>query len=194
MTDSENDGEERHSNYLQYLPAFYREDDLTGRFLHIFEDIVKPIEGIVDNLAFYFDPGTAPQSFLPWLAFWVGLVLDERWPEARRRQLIKSVVELYRWRGTKRGLSEYLRIYTGVVPQITEPVTGPKAKLDPGTRLGVSAYLGGGELFTFTVTIAPQDLAEVDIDIVRAIIESQKPAHTTYTLKVLPQSPAEGEK
>jgi phage tail-like protein len=193
MTDSENDGEERYSNYLQYLPAFYREDDFTGRFLNIFEDILKPIVGTVDNLAFYFDPGTAPQSFLPWLASWVGLVMDERWPEARRRQLIKSVVELYRWRGTKRGLSEYLRIYTGVVPQITEPVVRPEAKLDPGTRLGTEVHLGGGEPFIFDITIAAQDLAEVDIDVVRAIIESQKPAHTTYTLKVLPQGPTEGE-
>jgi phage tail-like protein len=194
MADSENDGEERYSNYLQYLPSFYREDDFTGRFLNIFEDILKPIEGIVDNLAFYFDSGTTPSSFLPWLASWVGLVLDDRWPEARRRQLIKSVVELYRWRGTKRGLSEYLGIYTGVVPQITEPVIRPEAKLDSGTRLGDTAYLGGGQAFTFTVTIAVQDLAEVDIDIVRAIIESQKPAHTTYTLKVLAQGLTEGEK
>ena len=194
MTDSENDGEERYSNYLQYLPALYREDDFTGRFLNIFEDILKPIEGIVDNLAFYFDPRTTPQSFLPWLASWVGLVLDERWPEARRRQLIKSVVELYRWRGTKRGLSEYLRIYTGVVPQITEPVIRAKAKLDRSTKLGAKAYLGGGEPFTFNVTIAVEDLTEVDIDIVRAIIEGQKPAHTTYTLKVLAQGSTEGEK
>jgi phage tail-like protein len=194
MTDADNDGEERYSNYLQYLPAFYREDDFAGRFLNIFEDILKPIEGVIDNLAFYFDPGTAPQYFLPWLASWVGLVMDERWPEARRRQLIKSMAELYRWRGTKRGLSEYLRIYTGVVPQITEPVVRPKSKLDAGTKLGAGAYLGGGEAFTFDVTIAAQDIAEVDIDVVRAIIESQKPAHTTYTLKVLAQGPTEGEK
>jgi phage tail-like protein len=194
MTDADNDGEERYSSYLQYLPAFYREDDFTGRFLNIFETILKPIEGVIDNLAFYFDPGTTPQSFLHWLASWVGLVMDERWPEARRRQLIKSVVELYRWRGTKRGLSEYLRIYTGIVPQITETVVRPKAKLGPGTRLGAGAYLGGGEPFTFDVTIAAQDLAEVDTDVVRHIIESQKPAHTSYTLKVLAQGSTEGEK
>ncbi len=195
MTNADNNGEERHSNYLQYLPAFYREDDFAGRFLNIFEDILNPIEGIIHNLAFYFDPGTAPQSILPWLTSWVGLVMDERWPEARRQQLIKSTTELYRWRGTKRGLSEYLKIYTGVVPQITETVIGPEAKLDPDTRLGVNAYLGGsGESFTFNVTIASQDLSEVDIDVIRAIIESQKPAHTTYTLKVLAQGPTEGEK
>ena len=188
------DNEELTSSYLQYLPAVYRRDEFIGRFLHIFEDIIQPIEAAVGNIPYYFDSGVTPEPFLPWLASWLGLVLNERWPVGRRRELIKSAVELYRWRGTKKGLREFLRIYTGVVPQITEPVIGPKAKLDPGTKLGVNAYLGGGESFTFTVTIAAKDLAEVDVDIVRAIIEGQKPAHTTYTLKVLAQSPAEGEK
>lgn len=187
------DNKDSASPYLQYLPAMYRRDEFIGRFLRIFEDIIQPIEGAVDNIPYYFDPGVTPEPLLPWLASWLGLVLNERWPVARRRNLIKSAVELYRWRGTKRGLSEYLRIYTGVVAQITEPVVRPKAKLDSGTKLGAKAYLGGGQPFTFNVTIAAQDLAEVDIDIVRAIIESQKPAHTTYTLKVLAQSAAEGE-
>jgi phage tail-like protein len=176
--------EELTSSYLQYLPAIYRTDDFIGRFLHIFEDILQPLEAMVDNIPYYFDPGMTPGTFLPWLASWLGLVLDERWPTDRHRELITSAVELYRWRGTKKGLREFLRIYTGVVPQITEPVSGPKAKLGPNTKLGLNAYLGGGEPFNFTVTIAMEDLAEVDINIVRAIIEAQKPAHTTYTLNV----------
>ena len=176
--------EELTSSYLQYLPAIYRTDEFIGRFLHIFEDILQPLEATVDNISYYFDPGMTPESFLSWLASWLGLVLDERWTTDRHRELITSAVELYRWRGTRRGLAEFLRIYTGVVPQITEPVSGPKAKLGPNTKLGLNAYLGGGEPFNFTVTIAMEDLAEVDINIVRAIIEAQKPAHTTYTLNV----------
>ena len=96
-----------------------------------------------------------------------------------------SAIELYRWRGTKKGLRDSLRIYTGVVPQITEPISGPKVSLGPDTRLGINAHLGGGEPFSFTVTIAKPDLAEADINIVRAIIEAQKPAYTTYTLNVI---------
>jgi len=183
MTDSENDGEERYSNYLQYLPAFYREDDFTGRFLNIFEDILTPIEGIVDNLAFYFDPGTTPQSFLTWLASWVGLVLDERWPEARRRQLIKSVVELYRWRGTKRGLSEYLRIYTGVVPQVLEHT--PATQLGTNTNSGTTKIrVTEDQAHCFTVILEVPDVSTIDADIVRSIIESEKPAYTTYILQI----------
>lgn len=183
MTGSENYGEERYSNYLQYLPAFYREDDFAGRFLSIFEDILKPIEGIVDNLAFYFDPGTTPQSFLPWLASWVGLVLNERWPEARRRQLIKSVVELYRWRGTKRGLSEYLRIYTGIMPRIIEHA--PATQLETNTNPGTTKMRGPEEqAHCFAVILEVPDVSTIDADVVRSIIESEKPAHTTYILQI----------
>lgn len=183
MTDSENDAEERYSNYLQYLPAFYREDDFTGRFLNIFEDILKPIEGIVDNLAFYFDPRTTPQTFLPWLASWVGLVLDERWPAAKKRELIKSISELYRWRGTKRGLSEYLRIYTGIVPQIIEHT--PATQLETDTNLGTTDTRGTEEqAHCFTVILEVPDVSTIDADIIRSIIESEKPAHTTYILQI----------
>lgn len=183
------DNEELGSSYLQYLPAIYKKDEFIGRFLHIFEDILQPIEATVDNIPYYFDPGVTPEPLLPWMASWLGLVLDARWPVARRRELIKSAVELYRWRGTKRGLREFLRIYTGVVPQITEPVVGPSSRLGPDTRLGINAYLGGGEPFTFTISIEAKDIAEVDPDIVRAIIESQKPAYTTYNMSVIRGEP-----
>ena len=181
MTDSENDGGERYSSYLQYLPALYREDDFTGRFLNIFEDILKPIEGVVDNLSFYLDPGTTPQSFLPWLTSWAGLVLDERWPEARRRQLAKSAVELYRWRGTKRGLSEYLRIYTGVAPQILEHTANLEPNTNPDTT---KARVAEEQVHCFTVILEVPDVSTIDADIVRSIIESEKPAHTTYSLQI----------
>jgi len=187
--------EELGSSYLRYLPAIYKTDEFIGRFLCIFEDILQPLEATVDNIPYYFDSHVVPESFLPWLASWLGLVLDERWPMNKRRKLIGSVIELYRWRGTKKGLSEFLKIYTGVTPQITEPTTSrPKTSLGPDTKLGIDTYLGGGEPFNFTVTITAEDLAKVDINVVRAIIEAQKPAHTTYTMNVIASEAKQSQK
>ena len=93
------------SSYLNYLPGIYRESHFLGRFLLIFESILGPIERTVDNLPYYFDPELTPPECVAWLGSWLGLVLDERWPEERRRGLIGSAVELYQWRGTRRGLS-----------------------------------------------------------------------------------------
>lgn len=173
--------EDRYSSYLQYLPAFYREDDFTGRFLHIFEDILEPLESIVDDLAFYFDADTTPESFLTWLASWVGLVLDEKWPELRRRELVKSIAELYRWRGTKRGLSEYLRIYTGVTPQIIEHTRTAGDESKPTASGGRARR---EQPHCFSVILDVHDASAIDADTVKAIIEAEKPAHTIYILQI----------
>jgi phage tail-like protein len=174
------------SSFMQYLPAFYREDAFTGRFLHIFEDIFRSIDGIADTIPFYFDPATTPQTFLPWIASWLGLVLDERWPEIKRRQLVRSAVELYRWRGTRRGLSEYLKLYTGVTPTITEHGVAEGMRLGAGSKLGTPMQIGGkGGAFCFTVELKLPDKSDVETEIVRSIIEIQKPAHTAYLLNII---------
>lgn len=184
--------------YLQYLPALYDADELMGRFLMLFESFWGPLEQQIDQLADYFDPRTAPADLLPWLASWLDLVLDEHWPEDRRRQLLLAAIRLYRQRGTRRGLSEYLHLFTGEEPEIFEH----RAKnfcLGDGTHLGLGVALGQRNIpHTFTVTLRLPALAGSDEATVRqqekerrrlveSIIEAEKPAHTTYTLRIITQ-------
>ncbi|MFC1892692.1 phage tail protein [Chloroflexota bacterium] len=179
------------SSYLEYLPGLYRDDEFMGQFLLIFESIMKPLERTVSDLALYFDPMVTPESLLNWLAYWVDLALDPTWPIERRRELVKSAAELYRWRGTKRGLAEYLRIYTGSVPEISEYIQG--MRLDQETKLGINTKLGSsGEGHHFTVSLEFDSENEIDINTVRSIIESQKPAHTVYTLQIKDKGSTEG--
>jgi len=168
------------SSYLKFLPAIYSESPFLGSFLMIFESIMAPLEGVVDNLKYYFDPGTTPRELLPWLASWIGLVLDENWPLERRRGLVKSAVDLYQWRGTRYGLSNYLRVYTGTEPRITEDFGG--IPLTGEARLGWDTVLGGGNQYTFTVTLELDDPDSLDESQIRAIIEAEKPAHASYEL------------
>lgn len=173
------------SHYLDYLPAAYRDGDneFMGRFLLIFESIMDPLVNTVDNLALYFDPRLTPESMLPWLASWVDQALDPAWPIERRRELVAKAAELYRWRGTRRGLSEYLRIYTGRKPEIIEYIPG--MILDEKTLLGENTVLGSsGSGHHFTVIIESPENEAIDPRTVKRIIDSQKPAHTQYTLKI----------
>lgn len=171
------------SSYLEGLPALYRDDEFMGQFLLIFESVLKPIENTVDNLALYFDPRLAPESLLLWLASWLDLALDSPIPILRRRELVRSAAELYRWRGTKQGLSEYLRICTGIVPEISEHTPG--MRLAPETRLGIDTQLGSsGAGYHFTVSMKLDSTGEVSANTIKAIIEAQKPAHTVYTLQI----------
>ncbi len=171
------------SSYLEFLPAFYRDNEFMGQFLMIFESILKPIENTVNNIPLYFDPRISPEELLPWLGSWLDLALDATLPLSRRRQLVASAAELYRWRGTKRGLIEYLRICTGVVPAVSEHIAG--MRLTPETRLGVDTQLGSsgtGHHFTVVMKVTGSD--GVSAGMVRAIIDSQKPAHTVYALQI----------
>lgn len=176
-------GARTQSSYLQHLPGLYRDDEFMGQFLLIFESIMEPLENTVADLAQYLDPMVTPESLLEWLAYWVDIALDTTLPLRRRRELVKAAAELYRWRGTRRGLTEHLRIYTGNVPEISEHVEG--MRLDQGTKLGSNTQLGGsGAGDHFTVSLELDSADGIDMDSVRAIIDAQKPAHTVYTLQV----------
>jgi phage tail-like protein len=181
--------------YLQYLPAIYERDDLMGRFLMLFESFWAPIEKQIDGLYHYLDPRITPADHLPWLASWLDLDLDERWPEARIRQLIRWAIALHRSRGTKWGLLKYLEIYTGQQAEIIEQ-RAQNAVIGRGARLGPGIALGQGNrphTFTVTLHLPPIEasrkreqtrLEELRRRTIESIIEIQKPAHTLYTLNL----------
>ena len=171
---------ERTSSYLTYLPALFHEDPFVGRFLLAFERILSGfppdagdplptqpgLEEIVDRLHTYFDPAETPRDFLPWLASWVALSLREDWLEVERRALLSRIVSIYRKRGTKAGLLDFLEIFVGerpVIYEFDEPV----------------------HYFQVEMTVPHPDAFSRIQRIARAIIDQEKPAHTIYTLRIL---------
>ncbi len=159
------------SSYLKYLPDIYSSDDFIGRFLLIFETILSPLERSIDKIHHYFDPHLTPPELLPWLASWLGLVLNEDWPEARRRELILAASELYQWRGTRRGLIEFIKLYTGTIPEIKEPGVGlRKVSPDQAYKIEITIKEAGGK--------------KIDPVLLKMIIEAEKPAHVSYTLNI----------
>ncbi len=161
------------SSYLDLLPGIHQENELSdflGRFLLIFEHILSPIDRTIENIPYYFDPDVAPPDVVAWLGSWLGLVLDARWPEDRRRDLVKAAPELFRWRGTRRGLAHFLRLYTGVEPEIIEPSLREIA--NDRTRA-----------FRFTVRVRTPRDSGLSRQLVQSIVESEKPAFAACNLE-----------
>ncbi|HVK87942.1 MAG TPA: phage tail protein [Kofleriaceae bacterium] len=183
---------------LENLPAIYRRSDAVGRNLvrelcFVFEHMFDSVErNLVDGWRFY-DPHVAPLDFLDWLAKWTAFTMDLDWPEEQKRALIRRSVDLYRIRGTKRGLTLFLTLFSGHEPDISEnewPFKGFRVEgegAEQGARIGIDS-----------VVLPPVDLAHcfvVDMPIafdtvtpemvirVHQIISTEKPAHTQYYLR-----------
>lgn len=185
------------SDLLRRLPAIYAEEapppafrapyedrPFFERYLRGFDDMAEPMRAMLSNLAQRFDPDEASADLLPWLSTWVSLALDENWPQLKRRRLIKEAVELYRWRGTRRGLARYLELYTGLTPEINDkPFTGMRLGRD--ALLGRATTLGDVPPHTFVLTLTVSKPGQVNAQTVHEIIQANKPAHTAYELRIV---------
>ncbi|MEV0746368.1 phage tail protein [Streptomyces sp. NBC_00184] len=166
------------------LPALYADDDLAQRFTAGLDTVLAPILSTLDNLPAYFDPALTPDDFLPWLSSWVGADLDPAWPADLRRAVVTRAVELHRWRGTRRGLAEHLRLCFGV-----------EADIHDGGGAAWSSVSGGqlppaptGELL---VRVRAADGRPVDAARVLAVVRASCPAHLTCRVEILPGTPHE---
>src|SRR5262249_28604988 len=86
------------------LPAIYRQSDLGMEFVGALETVLDPIVATLDALHQHFDPDLAPTDLLELMAGWLGIELDEAWPESRQRGLVRLAAELARRRGARAGL------------------------------------------------------------------------------------------
>jgi phage tail-like protein len=139
----------------------------------------------------HFDPGVragraelapeqrAPAEFLEWLAGWVGVALRSHMTENQRREMVARAVALYRKRGTREGLEQLLAVQSGLKATITD-AGSPR-------RDGAPDLSDKGPHY-FHVEVSMSDLGgPIDVvkplrEILTAILDAEKPAHTTYDL------------
>ena len=199
---------------LRRLPrAFSREPratDFLRRFLAPLDGALGDLDARASQRRALLDPASAPAEALPWLAGFLGLVLDERWPVAARRQLIAEAAWLFRFRGTLPGLGRFLELCLGVGVLIVEhwrlrglggglvgEAGPPTSRAIVGGGFRVGGALGdleemavGGtpaedafatHAHRFTV-IVPRALSEEERAMAAHVLEEHRPAHTLYEL------------
>ncbi len=153
-------------DYLRRLPRSFSRDSAAAaflqRYLAIFEGFLGEIEARAVDRDLLLDPRNTPATMLPWLASFVGLVLDDRWASALapngqapadvRRQYIEEAVWLFRYRGTLPGLKRFIEIYTGIPVVIIEhyrlrglgaAVLGDTGTAEASSVIGFGMRVGG---------------------------------------------------
>lgn len=182
------------SNYTAFLPIVYQEVDYIHRFIKIFEQAFEPVVNSFSSMWAHLDPLTAPQALLPFLAHWVDWSIDAQLDLNHQRRLIRRAVEIYRCRGTRKGLRFYLHLYTGLPLDeqidreedksicITEPFG--QGCVFGLAYVGEDAVIGGGKPYHFDVRLRAQPNRPIDEQLVRRIIDQEKPAFCSYSLRI----------
>lgn len=180
-------------SFCDFLPGIYRTATYEGHthmrdMLWIFRHMFDSVSEKVDAIPAMFDPYTTPEDFLPWLAGWIGFVLDEDWPEGKKRYLLKRAMDYYRIRGTVKGLKLFLSIFTGVEPEIIENAWPFHAfQIDVHSTMDVDTIIfpvvNRAHCFIVDIPLEPEQVSEYMIVKIHDIIRAEKPAHTMYYLR-----------
>lgn len=163
------------------MPTPYQGDSFTERFLSVFDDILAPVLTTLDTFDAYLDPSLTPPDFLPWLANWVGIEIDENWSEEQQRRLIATAIELLQWRGTRRGTIDLIHRFLGIDADRIEVVDsgGVSWSVTPG------GPVPGTTPATLTVRVEVADPDAVDARRLEQLIAMSEPAHVASKVEVV---------
>jgi phage tail-like protein len=160
------------------LPPVYFEDNFAQRLTAGLDEVIAPVFATLTNLSAYVDPKVAPVDFVEWLAGWVGLALDQTWPADRQRALIHQAADLYRLRGTAKGIAAHVALYLQIEPEIEETGAAAWSPVPNGP-------IPGDAVPSLKVRVRVADPASVNVQRLDAVVRTAKPAHVPHEIEVV---------
>lgn len=135
---------------LRMLPAVYSTDaggrDFNERLLSLFDAMRDEIKGEIRALGSVIDPRTtdaaSKRDFLDWLGTWFNLELYRVWPVERRRAVLHRAGDLFKLRGTARGIELFVQLALGRKITIVESFVDRHWWFASHSRLGSSVLFG----------------------------------------------------
>jgi phage tail-like protein len=164
-------------NLRRGLPAIYHDGDFGLRWVAALEMLLDRIVALLDNLPHHLKPELAPSDFIQLMAAWLGVELDEAWPEDRWRELVRHGTDLARMRGTKAGLELELEIAFPDAPLRVEDEGGVFTALDESGLPPVKDHAG-------FIVYCDEPLSEADAGALARSIEHMKPVTVNYRLRI----------
>jgi phage tail-like protein len=127
-------------------------------------------------------------EFLIWFAGRMGLPLKENWDMQTRREILSKIIPLYKIRGTKKGLEEYLKICTRYTAYGVEIIDEIKPfQIGKTSHVGKDTILGGLPPYHFIVNLTmpkSDDSIQGKRKMIEELINKEKPMHTNFKLNI----------
>ena len=172
-------------SYLRYLPVTFQTDESSAkfleRFLSLFETFFMDVEDKIFSFTRYIDPRSAPNNFLPWLASWLAIGIDEAWPNDFIRRLIEQAPDIYKKRGTRGGIEKIITTYLDA--DASNIIIFESFQFDSVSHSNADYdYMGrffcNNNPYAFCVLINSSIVDEYKLNVIRRIVENEKPTHT----------------
>lgn len=116
---------------LSQLPMGMLDDDFFVRFVSLFQDVATTLLDGAANIDNVVDVTVAPPELVRYLGSWLGVTsIDASLPEELQRRLVRVAGRTLSWRGTRRGLEQFLEVLTGAPAEIVESGAVRRSPLD----------------------------------------------------------------
>jgi phage tail-like protein len=153
------------------LPMGMLDDDFFVRFTSIFQEVATSFLEGADNISNVVDVTVAPQELVRWLGSWIGLEsVDASLEESLQRRLVRQAGRDLAWRGTRRGLEEFLAV-----------VTGSPVVVEESGEIGRAGHLG---VRTPSVTVRAASTGWMSDDDFVALVSDEIPANVRLAVYV----------
>lgn len=175
-------------SWISYLPEVYQSADkgmFLERFLAVFQTMYEELNQEIKEMIYLMDLDGTNKDFLEWMAKWLDIAECYMWSEEQLRTLLKNAVRLYKIRGTRKAVSEFVRIYCGgEEPYIVENFQVRNFE-DKDNKVKLER-LYEDNAYKFYVIIKEEYAPSVrEFQTLRKIIEEVKPAYMELELVVL---------
>lgn len=175
-------------SWIPYLPEIYQSEDKNmffERFLAVFQTMYEEVNEEIQNVPYLLDIDNTGKEFLEWLAKWLDISESYVWSREQLRSLMKNAIRLYKIRGTRQAVREFVKLYTnGDEPYIIENFQIKQYQTKENEAL--LEHLYGNDPYRFQVIVKEEDVPTVrEYQTLIKIIEEVKPAYMELELIVL---------
>ena len=183
----------RRFDLWRMLPKHNRRDDQTGdllRFISCLQEVTDLLLADADRWQDIFDFERSPEGFVDLILRDLGNPFPFDLDALGKRRLASVLVEMYRQKGTAKGIRNAIRFFLGIDISAITPLNADTMFLGE-SLLGVDWTLGPSDRFAryaFNVEVA-RLLTDRERRQLRAIVEYLKPAHTHFVDLVEPLPP-----
>ncbi len=175
-------------SWISYLPEIYQANDreqFLERYLAVFQTLHEEMNRKIREIPNILDVDSADYDYLVWLSGWLDIAGSYMWSEKQLAALLRNGVSLYKRRGTRQGILDFIRLYTGAEAFLVE-----YQQLDYAmSRQGLKEWLARlytASPYTLTILLPKEHVpTQKEYKSLLRVIDEIKPAQMETNLIVL---------